>query len=936
MPETVAPDSALRADIKALGELLGRTLVRQEGQELFDLVEEIRALTRSADPRDGDRAEQRLAEIDLATAIRLVRAFSSYFYLANVTEQVHRGRELHEQRATVGSWLTQAIDRIAAAIEDPESKVTRDWVEQVVSYLSVRPVFTAHPTEAARRTILTKLGQIAALLDANPFTDTGDPVARRRAGRKLAELVESLWQTDELRVSRPDPTDEARNALYYLDELHAAAVPDVLDELAAELDRIDVALPVDARPLSFGSWIGGDRDGNPNVTPGLTLEILALQHERAIGDALKVVDQLRSALSTSKRIAEVSPQLEASVAADLAALPDIAPRYKRLNQEEPYRLKAICIRHKLLNTRRRIAKQRPHVPGEDYLNGDELVADLMLMRESLLADRGELIARGSLDQVIRTLSAFGLRLATLDIREHADAHHHAIGQLFDRLGGEAWRYEDMPRDYRAGLLSKELRSRRPLALLPVAIHQAADPATATPLLDEAGARTFGIFTAIREAMDRFGPDVIESYIISMCRGVDDVYAAVLLAREAGLIDLRAERAAIGFVPLLETTEELRQADTIVNDLLNDPSYRKLVRLRGDVQEVMLGYSDSNKAAGITTSQWEIHLAQRRLRDVAHRHGIRLRLFHGRGGTVGRGGGPTHTAILAQPWGTLEGEIKVTEQGEVISDKYALPELARENLELTVAATLESSVLHLGPRQSPDALARWTATMTGISDAAHSRYRELVEDPDLPKYFLASTPVDQLGDLHLGSRPSRRPDSGAGLEGLRAIPWVFGWTQSRQIVPGWFGVGTGIASAYEAGHDDVLEEMFENWHFFRNFLSNVSMTLAKTDLRIAERYVDQLVPEELRHVFETIKQEHALTVEQVLKVSGKTELLGYDPVLARTLRIRDRYLDPISYLQVALLKRQREAAAAGHEIEPQLTRALLLTVNGVAAGLRNTG
>src|SRR6185437_8089947 len=806
-----SPDAALRTDIKFLGELLGRTLVRQEGQELFDLVEEVRALTRSDDPADGERAVRRLAEIDLATAIRLVRAFSTYFFLANVTEQVHRGRELHNQRATVGSWLTQAIDRIAAAIDDPESKVTRDWVERVVSYLSIRPVFTAHPTEAARRTILTKLRQIALLLDANPYVESSDPVARRRAERRLAELVESLWQTDELRVARPEPTDEARNALYYLDELHASAVPDVLDELAAELDRIDVTLPVDARPLSFGSWIGGDRDGNPNVTPQLTLEILSLQHERAIEDALKVVGQLQSSLSTSKRIARITPQLEASVEADLAVLTDIAPRYKRLNQEEPYRLKAICIRQKLTNTRRRIAERRPHAPGQDYLNGEELVADLLLMRESLLADRGELIARGSLDQVIRTVSAFGLHLATLDVREHADAHHHAVGQLIDRLGGESWRYEDMPRDYRAGLLAKELRSRRPLALLPVAIHRAPDIARATPLLDEAGSRTFGIFTAIREAIDRF-------------------------------------------VPLLETVSELRQADSILNDLLSDPSYRKLVRLRGDVQEVMLGYSDSNKEAGITTSQWEIHLAQRKLRDVAHRHGIRLRLFHGRGGTVGRGGGPTHDAILAQPWGTLEGEIKVTEQGEVISDKYALPSLARENLELTVAATLEASVLHLGPRQSSDALARWTATMSGISDAAFARYRELVQDPDLPRYFLASTPVDQLGDLHLGSRPSRRPDSGAGLAGLRAIPWVFGWTQSRQIVPGWFGVGTGLAWAYEAGHADVLAEMFEQWHFFRNFLSNVSMTLAKTDLQIAARYVDQLVPEELRHVFELIKEE----------------------------------------------------------------------------------
>jgi phosphoenolpyruvate carboxylase len=931
-----APDAALRTDIKSLGELLGRTLVRQEGRELFDLVEEVRALTRSADAADGVRASARLAEIDLATAIRLVRAFSNYFYLANVTEQVHRGRELHTQRSTVGSWLSQAIDRIAAAIEDPESKVTREWVEEVVSYLSVRPVFTAHPTEAARRTILNKLRQIALLLDGNPFVESSDPVVRRRAERRLAELVESLWQTDELRVARPDPTDEARNALYYLDELHFGAVPDVLDELAAELARIDVTLPLDARPLSFGSWIGGDRDGNPNVTPQLTLEILALQHERAIDDALKIIDLLRGTLSTSRRIARITPQLEASVAADLAVLTDIAPRYRRLNQEEPYRLKVTCVRQKLINTRKRIAEQRPHLPGRDYLNGGELIADLVLMRDSLLADRGELIAHGSLDQVIRTVSAFGLHLATLDVREHADAHHHAIGQLVDRLGSEAWRYEDMPREYRADLLSKELRSRRPLALLPSAIHRVADAASATPLLDEAGARTFGIFTAIRETTDRFGPGVIESYIISMCRGVDDVYAAVLLAREAGLIDLRGGRADIGFVPLLEMVEELRQADTILNDLLNDPSYRKLVRLRGDVQEVMLGYSDSNKSAGITTSQWEIHLAQRRLRDVAHRHGIRLRLFHGRGGTVGRGGGPTHDAILAQPWGTLEGEIKVTEQGEVISDKYALPTLARENLELTVAATLEASVLHLGPRQSADALARWTATMTGISDAAHERYRGLVDDPDLPKYFLASTPVDQLGDLHLGSRPARRPDSGTGLEGLRAIPWVFGWTQSRQIVPGWFGVGTGLASAYENGHAEVLEEMYARWHFFRNFLSNVSMTLAKTDLRIAGQYVEQLVPEELRHVFDTITAEHDLTVRQVLRVSGQSELLGHDPVLARTLRTRDSYLDPISYLQVALLKRQRDAVAAGREIEPQLTRALLLTVNGVAAGLRNTG
>ncbi|MFI7023310.1 phosphoenolpyruvate carboxylase [Micromonospora sp. NPDC049900] len=919
------PDAALRADIRRLGTLLGQTLARQEGRPLLDLVEEIRAQVRT----DAPAAARRLGGLDVTTGTKLARAFSTYFHLANITEQVHRARDLRRRRAVQGGWLDQAAKMIA------ERGVPAEEIASVARRLAVRPVFTAHPTEAARRSILSKLRAIADELD----TETANAILygasdEGPANRRLAELLDLMWQTDELRLDRPDPTDEARNAIYYLRDLYAEAAPQVLDDLAETLRTLGVETSPTARPLTFGTWIGGDRDGNPFVTPTVTREVLAIQHEHGLTATEAAMEELINEVSVSRRLRNVSLDLSASLAADLDALPEVAPRFRRVNAEEPYRLKARCVRAKLANTRARLRQGTPHVPGRDYRGSAELISDLELLRASLARNSGQLTAVGRLASTIRTVSAFGLHLATMDVREHAEKHHEVLIQLY-RAVGEVEDYPALTRLERTKLLADELTGRRPLS--------AAD----TPLTESAR-KTFDVFSAIREAQDRFGTEVIESYIISMTLGVDDVLAAVVLAREAGLVDVHSGRARVGFVPLLETPAELNAGGELLDELLSLPAYRALVAARGDVQEVMLGYSDSNKEAGITTSQWSIHRAQRALRDVAARHGVHLRLFHGRGGTVGRGGGPTHDAILAQPYGTLDGAIKVTEQGEVISDKYTLPALARENLELTVAAVLQATLLHTAPRQPAEMLERWDAAMDVVSESAYRSYRSLVENPDLPEYFWASTPTELLGALNIGSRPAKRPNTGAGLGGLRAIPWVFGWTQTRQIVPGWFGVGSGLAAAREAGLADVLSEMNRNWHFFRTFLSNVEMMLTKTDLGIARRYVETLVPKKLHPIFATIEEEYELTRREVLAVTDSPDLLENSPVLQRTLAVRDTYLEPLHHLQVALLRQYRDSGAAGRAVATApggrrapsdgtaLERALLTTVNGIAAGMRNTG
>ncbi len=895
-----APEGPLRRDIRLVTSILGQTLVRTEGQELLDLVERVRGYAKH------DSLEQ-LPELDLETTSQLVRAFTAYFHLANVTEQVHRGRALLDLRAEKGGWIEQAVGRILDAGVEPAA-LARD-----LESVAVRPVFTAHPTEVARRSTIDKLRAVAFLLE--------QPDSPKRT-RRLEEAVALLWQTDEIRVEAPEPLDEARNGVYYLEGLSAAAVPDVLEELRDQLAARGVALPPTVRPLRFGTWMGGDRDGNPFVTPATTREVLVLQAVHGVRLLRDLVNRLRRNLSVSEQLSQVSDEVRDRLEATLPLLPEVESRYRRLNAEEPYRLFLTCMHVRLGLTERRIATGAAHQPGRDYRDDTELLEDLLSLHRSVLEHQGPIVAGGELERVVRTVAATGFTLATLDVREHAAKHHAALGQLFDRLGPDALDrpYAELSADERRGVLSAELAGRRPLAGHPLP-------------LDDAARVTAETFEVVAWALDTLGPRTVESYIISMTQGADDVLAAVVLGREAGLVDLVDGVARVGFVPLLETIEELEKAEEILDTLFADPSYRRLLALRGDLQEVMLGYSDSNKAGGIATSQWQIQRAQRRARDVARRHGVRLVFFHGRGGSVGRGGGPTYDAIMGLPWGTVDGEVKITEQGEVISDKYALPVLARQNLELTLAATIEASVLHRADRRTPEQGERWDGVMDLLASAALQRYLGLVDQPDVAAYFLASTPVDLLGALHIGSRPSRRPDAGGGLSTLRAIPWVFGWTQSRQIVPGWYGVGSGLAAAIAAapGNLDVLREMYAGWPFFRTFLDNVAMTLFKTDLDIAAAYVAALAPEPLRGLLDDLRAEYDETLARILEVTGDAALLEREQGLRTTLEIRENYLEPLHHLQIQLLARHRRG-----EEDPQLERALLLTINGIAAGMRNTG
>jgi phosphoenolpyruvate carboxylase len=964
-------DAPLRADIRRLGDLLGETLKRFGGERLFEIEEGVRALCkRLRGARVGEETvaterelKRLLRRLSLDETIGVIRAFSVYFQLVNIAEQYHRIRrksfyELRTPDQPQRGSLAETLSRLRRDFSDA------DLLQRVVDRLEIMPVMTAHPTEAARRTLLEKHRRIADLL-ADFDDENLAPRRRDELQARLAAEVESVWQTDEVRHTQPTVLDEVNHGLYYFDATLFDAAPALLDELERHLEENfpGVKLRDGATPLRFGSWIGGDRDGNPFVTPEITWETLRLQQRLVLRKYRDAVASLSRRLSESSRFAPPTAELSESLKDDAVALPAVAAEVAARNAEEPNRQKLSYIYTRIENTLRRnrdlapalrlteehaLISIRPGLPivaaltgshadvANVYRDGASLWEDLRLVRDSLRADKAVYAAR-AVDRLMRQVVVFGLHLATLDLRQHSERHTAALSEITRALGLRD--YAEMSEDERVEWLTRELDTPRPLV--------GADARYSAETTE-----TLNVFRVARRALDEISPNAIRTYIISMTREVSDLLAALVLAKEAGLVECGTRNAECGtsiksafhiaVAPLFETIEDLRRAPEIMRRLFEHPLYRRQLDAQENLQEVMIGYSDSSKDGGILTSSWELYKAQERLWDMAREHGVELRLFHGRGGTVGRGGGPSHEAILAQPPDTVAGRIKITEQGEVISSKYSLAEIALRSLELTTSAVIAASLPQ--PAQDKGKLSRWKDVMEGISVQAFAAYRRFVrETPGFYDYFIQATPVEELQYLRIGSRPAKRKSGSKSLEDLRAIPWVFGWTQSRHLLPGWLAVGTALEDFIKARPREnlrLLREMYREWPFFHSTISNIEMTLAKADFQIARQYASRTIDRSLgRRIFRMLEEEYERACLVTLQITGERRLLDQSPVLQRSIAVRNPYVDPLSFLQVELLARRRqrdEKAEPSDGDREKLLYATLLTINGIAAGMRNTG
>ena len=895
-------EAPLRRDVRSLGILLGRVLVEQAGPELFDTVERLRrlliqnrekGLSPSSDNPEAllQEGKSAVALLDVSTAYRVTKAFAAYFELTNLAETNHRKRrrraaEVHTDEPSLPGSFRGTLLRMKNA------GVTLEQALAALGEIEVQPVFTAHPTEITRRAVLLKRGRIARELEKLDRLPLPDSQAQACEDTILGEIT-ALWQTDEVRLQKPTVTDEIRTGLSYYSMTLFETVPKIYEGIAAEFREVYgaeldmVALPV---CVSFGSWIGGDRDGNPFVTPQCTREALELARSLVLSHYIEEVALLARRLTVSSHQVQASEELRDRLKQYEHSIAEPAADLLRTPQAEACRRLLL-----MMGARLRYTRDHRSGPGA-YAAATEFHDDLQIIRRSLGQSGGERLASGMLDPLICKLRTFGFRLHTLDIRQHARVHRHAIGEVAQISGRQP---DSQPF---AGLCAASME-----------------------LLDTC--RT------LAKAKSNFDPDSITRYIVSGAESEADIFAVLRLAALTGLQAAGSDNdPGVMPVPLFESIEALRNAPEVMQRVWTSPEYRELLPSWHGWQEVMLGYSDSNKDGGMLTSTWELHKAHRGLHRVARERGVKLRIFHGRGGTVGRGGGPTHSAILAQPVGDFSGHIRITEQGEVLNWKYADPVLAEWNLEIMIAACLEARVRP--GNSSADVEAKWYEAMEQLSEAAFRYYRQNIADnPDVLRYFEQATPVNELELARIGSRPARRSSS-RKLEDLRAIPWVFGWMQSRHAVPAWFGVGYALEKYAAQGprQEQQLRDMATEFPLFADLIRNVEIAMAKADFSIAHLYASLVVDAGLRgSVYQMLAEEFHRARRMILLVTGQHEFLERNPVLSRSIRLRNPYVDPMSLIQVELLRRKRSG-----EQSAELDYALGATMNGIAAGLHNTG
>jgi phosphoenolpyruvate carboxylase len=912
-------DEPLRRDINLLGRVLGRILIEQEGKDLFETEEEVRLLCKRLrfdyDPGLEERLRQRIDAMSVEELRRIVRAFSVYFQLVNIAERYHRVRRRRQYESSASNPPQRAS--VASALVRLKSEgLGQEALRGVLDRMAVGLVMTAHPTEAMRRSVRRKHVRIGEMLESmeSPALTWKE---QRRLEEDLAEEITVLWQTEELRVRRPGVEQEIERTLLFFENPLISATLEAYREFEDELSR---QFPEDTqrlgRVLEFGSWVGGDQDGNPFVEAEMITTALGLHREVILKRHLASVLWMTDHMSQSARMIPVSEGLRRSVEHDERLMPEMVDRYGGIDPNEIYR-------HKLLFVAERL-KRSLEQPGSPpaYPGVAEFLDDLFTIRDSLLQNGGERVAEGSLRDLIRQAEVFGFHLAKLDVRQESSTVVMAVAELVSASTGED--LLGMDEMGRAALLRRLL----------------ADPGLSLPEpenIPEQSRRILETFARIRRAKEEHSGTPVETFILSMARTASDVLSVQLLARRAGLMAVdeggRCTANYLRVTPLFETVDDLKRAPEVLEHLLDDPFYRSSLRESEDLQEIMLGYSDSGKDAGYVTSNWTLYKAQGLLTSVAHKYGVVLRLFHGRGGSAGRGGGPSYQAIMAQPPHTLQGRIRITEQGEVISFKYSMRGLARRNLDTVLAAVLEASADGSPAEPEP----HWIEVMEDLSAKAREAYLGLVyEDEDFLAFFSEASPVGELSLLNMGSRPARRVQD-PEIDSLRAIPWVFAWTQNRFLLPSWYGTGTafGDYAAEEQGLA-ILREMYEGWPFFRTLVDFMQMTLAKSDLRVAENYTSLVSDPAIRdRLWRRISREHAACVQALLSITGNENLLDDSPVLQRSIRLRNPYVDPLSYIQVTLLRRLRALSEDAPEREDVLN-VLLLSISGVSSGMLNTG